>query len=126
MTVMTDREAVCKALADELRADADVIFFGEDVAEAGGVFKVTAGLFEEFGPNRVRDTPISEQAIIGAALGAATSDSAAAGAASSTVKDTNGSRSACNPSRPARGSKVRGASGAQRSAWRGWRHARTT
>ena len=71
MTVMTYREAVCKALADELRADADVIFFGEDVAEAGGVFKVTSGLFEEFGPNRVRDTPISEQAIIGAALGAA-------------------------------------------------------
>jgi acetoin:2,6-dichlorophenolindophenol oxidoreductase subunit beta len=67
MTVMTYREAVCKALADELRADEDVIFFGEDVAEAGGVFKVTAGLFEEFGPNRVRDTPISEQAIIGAA-----------------------------------------------------------
>ena len=71
MTTMTYREAVCKALADELRADPDVIFFGEDVAEAGGVFKVTAGLFQEFGPNRVRDTPISEQAIMGATLGAA-------------------------------------------------------
>ncbi len=71
MTVMTYREAVKKALADELRSDPDVIFFGEDVAEAGGVFKVTPGLFEEFGPNRVRDTPISEQAITGAALGAA-------------------------------------------------------
>jgi len=71
MAKMTYREAVCKALADELRADEDVIFFGEDVAEAGGVFKVTAGLYEEFGPNRVRDTPISEQAIVGAALGAA-------------------------------------------------------
>lgn len=71
MTEMTYREAVCKALADELRADEDVIFFGEDVAEAGGVFKVTPGLFDEFGPNRVRDTPISEQAIIGAALGSA-------------------------------------------------------
>jgi pyruvate dehydrogenase E1 component beta subunit len=71
MTQMTYREAVCKALADELRADEDVIFFGEDVAVAGGVFKVTPGLLEEFGPNRVRDTPISEQAIIGAALGAA-------------------------------------------------------
>ena len=71
MTTMTYREAVCKALADELRSDPDVIFFGEDVAEAGGVFKVTAGLFQEFGPNRVRDTPISEQAIIGATLGAA-------------------------------------------------------
>lgn len=71
MTEMTYREAVCKALADELRADPDVIFIGEDVAEAGGVFKVTPGLVEEFGPNRVRDTPISEQAILGAALGAA-------------------------------------------------------
>ena len=71
MTEMTYREAVNKALADELRGDPDVIFFGEDVAEAGGVFKVTPGLFEEFGTNRVRDTPISEQAILGAALGAA-------------------------------------------------------
>ena len=71
MTEMTYREAVCKALADELRADEDVIFFGEDVAAAGGVFKVTPGLLEEFGPNRVRDTPISEQVIIGAALGSA-------------------------------------------------------
>lgn len=71
MTEMTYREAVCKALADELRTDEDVIFFGEDVAAAGGAFKVTTGLFEEFGPVRVRDTPISEQAIIGAALGSA-------------------------------------------------------
>lgn len=71
MPEMTYREAVCKALSDELRSDPDVIFFGEDVAEAGGVFKVTPGLYEEFGPNRVRDTPISEQAIIGTALGAA-------------------------------------------------------
>ncbi len=71
MPQMTYREAVCKALADEMRADPDVIFFGEDVAIAGGVFKVTPGLYEEFGPNRVRDTPISEQAIVGAALGAA-------------------------------------------------------
>lgn len=71
MPEMTYREAVCKALADELRADPDVIFFGEDVAEAGGAFKVTPGLYEEFGGERVRDTPISEQAILGAALGAA-------------------------------------------------------
>lgn len=71
MPEMTYREAICKALADELRSDENVIFFGEDVAEAGGVFKVTPGLFEEFGGNRVRDTPISEQAIISAALGAA-------------------------------------------------------
>jgi pyruvate dehydrogenase E1 component beta subunit len=67
MPKMTYREAVCKALADELRADENVIFFGEDVAEAGGAFKVTGGLYEEFGPNRVRDTPISEQALRGAA-----------------------------------------------------------
>ncbi|GAB4520614.1 MAG: alpha-ketoacid dehydrogenase subunit beta [Anaerolineae bacterium] len=71
MPTMTYREAVQKALADELRSDARVVFFGEDVARAGGAFKVTPGLFEEFGENRVRDTPISEQAIIGAALGAA-------------------------------------------------------
>lgn len=71
MPEMTYREAICKALADEMRADENVIFFGEDVGAAGGVFKVTPGLFEEFGPNRVRDTPISEQAIMGAALGSA-------------------------------------------------------
>ncbi len=71
MPEMTYREAVCKALADELRSDPNVVFFGEDVAVAGGVFKVTPGLVEEFGADRVRDTPISEQAIIGTALGAA-------------------------------------------------------
>ncbi len=71
MPEMTYREAVQKALADELRSDEDVIFFGEDVAEAGGAFKVTPGLWEEFGPDRVRDTPISEQAIVGSALGSA-------------------------------------------------------
>ena len=71
MPELTYREAVTKALADELRSDPDVIFFGEDVADAGGAFKVTPGLVEEFGPVRVRDTPISEQAILGAALGAA-------------------------------------------------------
>src|SRR6185503_5428407 len=71
MPEMTYRDALTKALADELRADEDVIFFGEDVAAAGGVFKVSPGLLDEFGPKRVRDTPISETAIIGAALGAA-------------------------------------------------------
>jgi pyruvate dehydrogenase E1 component beta subunit len=71
MPKLTYREAVKQALADELRSDENVIFFGEDVAAAGGAFKVTPGLFEEFGPIRVRDTPISEQAIVGAALGAA-------------------------------------------------------
>jgi pyruvate dehydrogenase E1 component beta subunit len=71
MPKITYRDAVRMALADEMRADEKVIFFGEDVAAAGGVFKVTPGLLEEFGSNRVRDTPISEQAIIGAGLGAA-------------------------------------------------------
>src|SRR5438067_10203009 len=51
--------------------DPDVVFLGEDVARAGGVFKATVGLYEQFGPLRVRDTPISEQAILGAAMGAA-------------------------------------------------------
>jgi acetoin:2,6-dichlorophenolindophenol oxidoreductase subunit beta len=59
MPEMTYREAVAKALADELRSDPDVVFFGEDVGAAGGVFKVTPGLYEEFGGDRVRDTPIS-------------------------------------------------------------------
>jgi pyruvate dehydrogenase E1 component beta subunit len=68
---MTYREAITKALGDALRADENVVLFGEDVAVAGGVFKVTPGLYDEFGPLRVRDTPISEQAFIGAALGAA-------------------------------------------------------
>ena len=51
--------------------DERVVFLGEDVAAAGGVFKTTVGLLDEFGPKRVRDTPISEQAILGAAMGAA-------------------------------------------------------
>ena len=54
-----------------MRRDDNVVFLGEDVAEAGGVFKTTVGLLDEFGPDRVRDTPISEQAILGAAMGAA-------------------------------------------------------
>jgi pyruvate dehydrogenase E1 component beta subunit len=58
-------------MAQEMRRDPNVLFLGEDVAAAGGVFKATVGLLEEFGPLRVRDTPISEQAILGAAMGAA-------------------------------------------------------
>ena len=68
---LTCREAIAQAIADELESDPDVIFFGEDVGAAGGVFKSTVGLFERFGPERVRDTPISEQAIVGTAIGAA-------------------------------------------------------
>jgi 2-oxoisovalerate dehydrogenase E1 component len=68
---MSYREAVREGLAEELRRDPSVVFFGEDVAAAGGVFKVTAGLQEEFGDERVRDTPISENALVGMAIGAA-------------------------------------------------------
>jgi pyruvate/2-oxoglutarate/acetoin dehydrogenase E1 component/TPP-dependent pyruvate/acetoin dehydrogenase alpha subunit len=68
---LTMRDAIKLAIADEMRADPSVVVFGEDVADAGGVFKVTAGLLEEFGSDRVRDTPIAETAIIGAAIGAA-------------------------------------------------------
>jgi acetoin:2,6-dichlorophenolindophenol oxidoreductase subunit beta len=71
MSVVTYREAVARGIAQEMRRDDRVVFLGEDVAAAGGVFKTTVGLLEEFGPQRVRDTPISEQAILGAAMGAA-------------------------------------------------------
>jgi len=68
---LTYREAVARGIAQEMERDPDVVFLGEDVAKAGGVFKATVGLYEQFGPQRVRDTPISEQAILGAAMGAA-------------------------------------------------------
>lgn len=71
MAELTYREAVAAGIAQEMRRDPNVVFLGEDVAHAGGVFKATVGLLEEFGPQRVRDTPISEQAILGAAMGAA-------------------------------------------------------
>jgi pyruvate dehydrogenase E1 component beta subunit len=69
VTAITYREAVARGIAQEMRRDDRVVFLGEDVAAAGGVFKATAGLLAEFGPDRVRDTPISEQAIVGAAMG---------------------------------------------------------
>ncbi len=69
--VITYREAVAVGLAQEMERDPSVVLIGEDVGAAGGVFKATVGLFEKFGPERVRDTPISEQAILGAAMGAA-------------------------------------------------------
>jgi pyruvate/2-oxoglutarate/acetoin dehydrogenase E1 component len=71
MAELTYREAVAAGIAQEMRRDEDVVFLGEDIAAAGGVFKATEGLLDEFGPVRVRDTPISEQAILGAAMGAA-------------------------------------------------------
>ncbi|WP_283136504.1 alpha-ketoacid dehydrogenase subunit beta [Rhizohabitans arisaemae] len=71
MAKLTYRHAVARGIAQEMRRDDSVVFLGEDVAAAGGVFKTTGGLLEEFGGRRVRDTPISEQAILGAAMGAA-------------------------------------------------------
>jgi pyruvate dehydrogenase E1 component beta subunit len=71
MAELTYRDAVARGIAQEMARDPDVVFLGEDVAAAGGVFKATVGLLEQFGPKRVRDTPISEQAILGAAMGAA-------------------------------------------------------
>jgi pyruvate dehydrogenase E1 component beta subunit len=68
---LTYRDAVARGIAQEMTRDDRVVFLGEDIGKAGGVFKTTVGLYEQFGPRRVRDTPISEQAILGAAMGAA-------------------------------------------------------
>jgi pyruvate dehydrogenase E1 component beta subunit len=67
----TYREALRSALGDALRADPRVFLMGEDVGRYGGAFAVSRGLQEEFGPDRVRDTPLSEAAFVGAGLGAA-------------------------------------------------------
>ncbi len=77
MAELTYRDAVARGIAQEMTRDPDVVFLGEDVGKAGGVFKATVGLYEQFGPLRVRDTPISEQAILGAAMGAAMTGSEA-------------------------------------------------
>jgi len=69
--LITYRDAVAEGLAREMRRDPSVVCLGEDIGAAGGVFKTTVGLLAEFGPDRVRDTPISEQAIVGMAMGAA-------------------------------------------------------
>jgi len=71
MAELTYRAAVARGIAQEMDHDPTVFFIGEDVAAAGGVFKTTEGLLERFGPERVRDTPISEEAITGAVMGAA-------------------------------------------------------
>jgi len=71
MAELTYREAVGYGIAQEMRRDPHLVMLGEDIATAGGVFKTTVGLLEQFGPSRIRDTPISEQAILGAAMGAA-------------------------------------------------------
>jgi pyruvate dehydrogenase E1 component beta subunit len=71
MAELTYRDAVAAGIAQEMERDNSVVCLGEDIAAAGGVFKSTVGLLEKFGPLRVRDTPIAEQAILGAAMGAA-------------------------------------------------------
>ena len=71
MPELTYREAVRDALASAMRSDPDVFVMGEDIAEMGGSMGVTHGLVDEFGPERVRNTPISEMAIVGAGVGAA-------------------------------------------------------
>src|SRR3989442_1394593 len=71
MAELTYRDAISRGIAQEMARDERVVLVGEDVAGAGGVFKPTAGLLEQFGPKRVIDTPIAEQAILGAAMGAA-------------------------------------------------------
>jgi pyruvate/2-oxoglutarate/acetoin dehydrogenase E1 component len=69
--LITYRDAVSEGIAREMRRDPSVVCIGEDIGAAGGVFKTAQGLFDEFGASRVWDTPISEQAIVGAAMGAA-------------------------------------------------------
>src|ERR1051326_3908546 len=71
MPELTYREAVRDALSQAMREDEDVFIMGEDIAEMGGSMGVTAGMLDEFGSDRVRNTPISEMAIVGAGIGAA-------------------------------------------------------
>ena len=71
MAEITYREAIRDAMSEAMRRDDDVFIMGEDIAEMGGSMGVTQGMLEEFGPDRVRNTPISEMAIVGAGIGAA-------------------------------------------------------
>src|SRR5437773_7726000 len=71
MPELSYREAVRDALSRAMRDDPDVFIMGEDIAEMGGSMAVTQGMLAEFGPDRVRNTPISETAIVGAGVGAA-------------------------------------------------------
>ena len=70
MPIMTYLEAIADALKFEMRNDPSVFMIGEDIGTYGGAFKLTKGFIDEFGPNRIIDAPISEAAIIGAAIGA--------------------------------------------------------
>src|SRR4051795_7690993 len=71
MAVMRYREALNQALREEMQRDENVFLMGEDIGVFNGAFKVTAGLLDEFGEKRVRDTPISENTIVGVGVGAA-------------------------------------------------------
>jgi pyruvate dehydrogenase E1 component beta subunit len=71
MAKITYREAMRQALRDALQRDSRVFLMGEDVGRYGGCFAVSKGLLEEFGPERIRDTPLSESAFVGAGIGAA-------------------------------------------------------
>ncbi len=71
MAEITYREALRQALREEMQRDGRVFLLGEDIAQFGGAYKVTAGLYEEFGARRVKDSPIVEEAIVGAGIGAA-------------------------------------------------------
>jgi pyruvate/2-oxoglutarate/acetoin dehydrogenase E1 component len=71
MATLTYLQAISAALRDELRADERVLLMGEDIGVFGGAFKVTDGFIDEFGPDRVMDTPLAESGIIGTAIGAA-------------------------------------------------------
>ena len=71
MRQLTYREAVREAMREAMHKDARVFLMGEDVGRYGGCFAVSKGLLEEFGPERIRDTPLSESAFVGAGIGAA-------------------------------------------------------
>src|SRR5437588_8233616 len=71
MRTITYREALREAIREEMQRDERVFLLGEDIADSGGPYAVTKGLFEEFGEKRVRDTPLAEEVITGAAIGAA-------------------------------------------------------
>ncbi len=71
MRTITYAQAIKEALVEEMRRDPAVVLYGEDVADFGGIFRITSGLKEEFGEDRVFDTPISENALVGAGVGAA-------------------------------------------------------
>jgi len=71
MHTLTIAEAICEALREEMERDPCVFLMGEDVGAIGGIFATSRGLLEKFGPERIRDTPISEAAIVGHAIGAA-------------------------------------------------------